>query len=1402
MRRIVGSGIAISSSTTRTVRCCKLRRDLEQMLGDAAKEATTNPLPIDIRKEKAEHFRELKASGATVTKKGSNQALDKLLNMVSGGVAWPDPTKKVSADDLPSFMKHATDPSQPLADSMGMEAPLPEEEMPDFLKKGKKTKSVSSKDDSPSQKQPQQKRDTSKLHSLSVPGGEEEEEPELEPIPVRRTETSVSRNRENVKAADILKNKNTEPFIKNDDSELPDFLKGDHPPKIPSGKSESKRRAPSSPQKNGEPKPEVTSDNNNNDDDLPDFLKANEGKRLSNEQPEDSDADLPEFLKPKTSKQSEAIEDDDDLPDFLKPQSASRQTPKKAALSAGEQMQDSDDLPDFLKPQQTSSTRQSEPASTAQDNDSDLPDFLKPQQNDSQSPERIDNSDDDLPDFLKPQSNSTQVDSTKQPHQKTSERPVRPSADIPKQQSEANKSIDNSDDDLPDFLKPQQQSTSPPTKSIDNSDDDLPDFLKPQQQSTSPPKKSIDNSDDDLPDFLKPQSYSTQVDSTKQPQQKTSERPVRPSADIPKQQSEAKENIDNSDDDLPDFLKPQSNSSQQKTSVRPVRPSADIPKRQSEAKKSIDNSDDDLPDFLKPQSNSSQADSTKQPQQKTSERPVRPSVDIPKQQSEAKENIDNSDDDLPDFLKPQQQSTSPTKSIDNSDDDLPDFLKPQSNSSQQKTSERPVRPSADIPKQQSEAKENIDNSDDDLPDFLKPQSNSSQQKTSVRPVRPSVDIPKQQSGAKENIDNSDDDLPDFLKPQQQSTSPTKSIDNSDDDLPDFLKPQSNSSQQKTSERPVRPSADIPKQQSEAKENIDNSDDDLPDFLKPQSNSSQQKTSERPVRPSADIPKQQSEAKENIDNSDDDLPDFLKPQSNNNSSQAESAKQPQHRSEQENISDDLPDFLKPQTGNHSNKDDNNDDLPDFLKPSAGKSVPAELNTEELREESNHNSDDLADLPLPKSSSRPVRSATEPTEQDTLTRDDDDLPDFLKPSPSKDAKLPEFLKPKPKPKPVSDIDLGDELPDFLKPQSQRRDSQRDDPPEFIKNDPHKLPDFLQPPSDVIKTVKEQSEEKTEDKNLPDFLKGAGVPPREVPAAGSLFEEETDLPEFLQQGKAPPTDFGSTSSRDDKPFGEFGVQANPTIPPESKSTPPYTQKQDDSDSDLPEFLRGFSKNLERTEQKLPEFLREIEYKERRQPVRDQYSPPEYVKDYRYPLTTGLSTEKTSGIVVLDAITCEPKDGKSWEGVKGAISCHRGKVAFGVEILWGRLARVGWSAEGSSLTLGSDSKSFGYGGTAKKSHDDKYEDYGITYSAGDIVHCLIDFDAKEISFTVNGENQGVAYTIPPGIRNSSFTPHVLTKSARLRLFFGDQKQSPPDGMSLVTFIYFDVLYFCTATLIISLDL
>lgn len=125
---------------------------------------------------------------------------------------------------------------------------------------------------------------------------------------------------------------------------------------------------------------------------------------------------------------------------------------------------------------------------------------------------------------------------------------------------------------------------------------------------------------------------------------------------------------------------------------------------------------------------------------------------------------------------------------------------------------------------------------------------------------------------------------------------------------------------------------------------------------------------------------------------------------------------------------------------------------------------------------------------------------------------------------------------------------------------------------------------------------------------------------------------------------------------------------------------------------------------------------------------------------------------------------DGK-WLGVRGRPGVLKGAYQFDVELHNEGLIRVGWATLTSKRNLGRDAKSFGYGGTAKKSHAGKYDDYGEMFQdkPGSIVSCLIDRTDPEnqtISYCFNGQPLGVAFTIPAELAEEPLFPAICGKA------------------------------------------
>jgi ATP-dependent RNA helicase DDX1 len=111
--------------------------------------------------------------------------------------------------------------------------------------------------------------------------------------------------------------------------------------------------------------------------------------------------------------------------------------------------------------------------------------------------------------------------------------------------------------------------------------------------------------------------------------------------------------------------------------------------------------------------------------------------------------------------------------------------------------------------------------------------------------------------------------------------------------------------------------------------------------------------------------------------------------------------------------------------------------------------------------------------------------------------------------------------------------------------------------------------------------------------------------------------------------------------------------------------------------------------------------------------------------------------------------------------------------------LCRVGWSTEKATHDVGTDTFSFGFGGTGKKSNAKQFTDYGEAFGINDVIGCMLDLQNLEISFTKNGKNFGVAFRIPNHLKNEAFYPSVVLKNAEMLFNFGETnfKHPIPEG-------------------------
>ncbi|KAG0716808.1 Heterogeneous nuclear ribonucleoprotein U-like protein 1 [Chionoecetes opilio] len=146
----------------------------------------------------------------------------------------------------------------------------------------------------------------------------------------------------------------------------------------------------------------------------------------------------------------------------------------------------------------------------------------------------------------------------------------------------------------------------------------------------------------------------------------------------------------------------------------------------------------------------------------------------------------------------------------------------------------------------------------------------------------------------------------------------------------------------------------------------------------------------------------------------------------------------------------------------------------------------------------------------------------------------------------------------------------------------------------------------------------------------------------------------------------------------------------------------------------------------------------------------------------------------------------GYVWHGVRATYGFTRGRVFFEVkgedylpvpqleeDEQHPHVLRVGWSVDDAGLTLGEDPFSYGYGGTGKASTNLKFKDYGKTFGKGDVLGCFLDLESEPVvmSFTVNGQNQGIAYEVSHSdLGDQALFPHIVTKNTSFKSNFGTE--------------------------------
>ncbi|RLW12373.1 hypothetical protein DV515_00000694 [Chloebia gouldiae] len=148
-------------------------------------------------------------------------------------------------------------------------------------------------------------------------------------------------------------------------------------------------------------------------------------------------------------------------------------------------------------------------------------------------------------------------------------------------------------------------------------------------------------------------------------------------------------------------------------------------------------------------------------------------------------------------------------------------------------------------------------------------------------------------------------------------------------------------------------------------------------------------------------------------------------------------------------------------------------------------------------------------------------------------------------------------------------------------------------------------------------------------------------------------------------------------------------------------------------------------------------------------------------------------------DGLCCQSREIKEWHGCRATRGVTKGKYYYEVSCHDQGLCRVGWSTMQASLDLGTDKFGFGFGGTGKKSHNKQFDSYGEEFTMHDTIGCYLDTEKGQIKFSKNGKDLGLAFDIPPHIRNQALFAACVLKNAELKFNFGEEdfKFPPKDG-------------------------
>uniref|UniRef100_A0A1B0CS09 Uncharacterized protein n=1 Tax=Lutzomyia longipalpis TaxID=7200 RepID=A0A1B0CS09_LUTLO len=143
----------------------------------------------------------------------------------------------------------------------------------------------------------------------------------------------------------------------------------------------------------------------------------------------------------------------------------------------------------------------------------------------------------------------------------------------------------------------------------------------------------------------------------------------------------------------------------------------------------------------------------------------------------------------------------------------------------------------------------------------------------------------------------------------------------------------------------------------------------------------------------------------------------------------------------------------------------------------------------------------------------------------------------------------------------------------------------------------------------------------------------------------------------------------------------------------------------------------------------------------------------------------------------------GLMWAGARATHGVTTGKVFYEVQLQQKNSRvnfpdeknlfdlRCGWSTLKTDLHLGQTENSFAYDAEGRKVHAGTEEDFGVKFTVGDVIGVYLDMESEscKIQFTVNGEDQGVAFEFEKEkLAGEALFPHISTKNITFKVNFG----------------------------------